>query len=168
MLSKERSELFKIEDSLSSGEDRGSKCEPDERKSQCPMNEICSLKKSSSASSPVVSHQCVCPREKNFRRVDGECREYLPGSDSCMLYLNECNPQLNEECVVVNKFSKHGTCQCKVGYKRNQKSFECELILLAENDRVSLEGIMIMSGDEIEINSGLNFIVTPKKGTIFV
>ena len=40
--------------------------------------------------------------------------------------MSECRKDLNEECVSLNEYAKHGTCQCKAGFKRNFDTFMCE------------------------------------------
>lgn len=41
--------------------------------------------------------------------------------------MSECRKNFNEECVSLNEYAKHGTCQCKVGFRRNLDTFICEI-----------------------------------------
>jgi hypothetical protein len=41
--------------------------------------------------------------------------------------MSECRKNLNEECVSMNEYAKHGTCQCKVGFRRNLYTVICEI-----------------------------------------
>ena len=73
-----------------------------------------------------------------MRRIEGVCREYLPNTDNCMLNLNECDAEENEECVPspiapANRV-KHGTCQCQLGFKRDLDSFKCIDITESSSD----------------------------------
>jgi hypothetical protein len=44
---------------------------------------------------------------------------------------NDCNEKyLNEECVLKNPLSEQGTCQCKLGTKRNYSTFVCESVFI--------------------------------------
>lgn len=119
-LKSENNELDQIKNeilnSINNFQEDSNKCDPSN--SNCPLNELC-------VQNEFKIFDCVCPRELNFFRIDGLCREYLPKSPTCRLILNECSNS-NEECIVYNQHSKHGTCQCKVGYKRNLNSFTCE------------------------------------------
>ena len=85
---------------------------------KCPTNQVCLIKNKQ----PV----CVCPEELNLRLIDGVCREIYDSMVGCTMYLNECTTELNEECVSLNSYSKHGTCQCKLGFRRNPTTFSCE------------------------------------------
>lgn len=76
--------------------------------------------------------QCVCPKEFSFIRVDNICREYLKKSPGCSMFMNECNPGLNEECVAINNYARHGSCQCKLGLKRNLQTSMCEEFIIRE------------------------------------
>jgi hypothetical protein len=91
----------------------------------CPPNEACLFDQLHQA------YVCVCPREKEFMRVEGVCREYVPNGLSCLLDMgDECSE--NEECLTLHTNRKHGTCQCKLGYVRNRVNFKCESPRIAE------------------------------------
>lgn len=93
-----------------------SNCMFNSTSSGCPLNELCLL------------DDCVCPNELSYVRIEGVCREYLKHkSVGCSLFMSECDPSLNEECISLSSMNRHGTCQCKVGYKRNMDTALCEL-----------------------------------------
>ena len=100
-----------------------SKCDPTrpDKQTGCPVNELCLM-----VDQTTQAYDCVCLKEKSFYKVDNVCREFLQPSQSCDMYLSECRADLNEECVSVNEYSKHGTCQCKIGFKRSVDMFTCE------------------------------------------
>lgn len=123
LVSKERSELTKLEYDIFNNLEKTIECTPETSEKDCSPNEICTLKGDQSP-----GYECVCPKQNYYHRIDGVCREYLPKMEGCMLYLRECNKQLNEECVSLNEKSKHGTCQCQLGYRRNPQTFRCELV----------------------------------------
>lgn len=61
-----------------------------------------------------------------------ECRQFLEASQNCEMYLGEeCN--LNQECVTLNEYAKHGTCQCKIGFARNANTMKCQELNLKED-----------------------------------
>ncbi|CAF1112750.1 unnamed protein product [Brachionus calyciflorus] len=91
-------------------------CSPNEN--TCEENEKCLFNKLNNV------YECVCPREFGFYKIDGVCREYLPDTNGCELYIDKC-PK-DEECLAKNEVSKHGTCQCKINYRRNLDTFICE------------------------------------------
>ncbi len=84
----------------------------------CLLNEICLMGK------------CKCPEEFSYYRIDGQCREYLKKGLGCSMFMDECNHDLNEECVTHNSIARHGTCQCKLGFKRNSHTKMCEIFTL--------------------------------------
>ena len=97
-------------------------CDPTlEAHASCPINELCLM-----VDRFKQVYECVCLEEKKFFKIENVCRELLQTSQSCDLYLSECRKELNEECVTLNDYNKHGTCQCKAGYKRNLNTFVCE------------------------------------------
>ena len=53
--------------------------------------------------------------------------ELLQATQSFDLYFSECRKAMNEECLKLNEYSKHGACQCKVGYKLNTYTYACEI-----------------------------------------
>lgn len=134
-MEKERNELAKIETSLQAvgvSVEKNPECIPTVMLSNnrpCPNNEVC-MKRGGEGSD---SHECVCPAEMGMHRVDGVCREYLPNMAGCTMYLNECggaDEETNEECVVLHAVpnqprGKHGTCQCRVGFRRDLASQKC-------------------------------------------
>ncbi len=76
----------------------------------CQANEKCLLNEKTDR------FECEC--EHDMRRISGVCRDYSKHSQSCEVFLNECG--VNEECLPLNQRAKHGTCQCNIGYIRNQ------------------------------------------------
>jgi hypothetical protein len=94
------------------------KCDLDKLgKQSCPPNEACLFDELHQ------THVCTCQREKDFVRLQGVCREYIPNGLGCLLG-DDCGD--NEECLTLYTSKKHGTCQCKLGYKRNRVNFKCE------------------------------------------
>lgn len=116
-------EEFKISPILSLFIKKGEPSECSEtNNSSCPLNEIC------------LKGKCTCPKELNYMKIDNMCREYLHKSPGCSMFMSECKPSLNEECIALNPYSRHGTCQCKSGYKRNLETFACEEYFLSRAD----------------------------------
>lgn len=111
LINKEKGDL---ESFLANSQNRD-ECSPEE--SSCQLYEICRL-------GNLNVYQCVCPNEFGFHRIDGRCREYLPNTKDCEMYIDRC-PE-NEECLIRNGYRKQGTCQCMMGFRRNLQTFKCE------------------------------------------
>ncbi len=112
---------------------------------KCPINQVCLIKDKL----PV----CVCPEELNLRLIDGICREVYDSMVGCTMYLNECTVRPNEECVALNSFSKHGTCQCKLGFRRNTENPN----FLCESEKIVLENNNLAKTQNNRRRPPLNF-----------
>jgi hypothetical protein len=122
LIKHEHHEEFSNENLKKSAINSYPKCNPNsDFHTSCPINELCLLVDDMSQ-----LYECVCLEQKKFFKIDNVCREFLQPSQSCDLYMSECRKDLNEECVSLNEYAKHGTCQCKVGFKRNFDTFMCE------------------------------------------
>lgn len=143
LVNKERSELLKVDNKIVAAAlatEKNQECIPTvfvTNNSPCPVNEECVKRPGDDAH----GYECMCPHEENMRRIDGVCREYLPNTESCMMYLNECDKEANEECVVLHTSpassirSRHGTCQCRVGFTRDSDSSKCKLTNDEQEDK---------------------------------
>ena len=121
---------------------QGISCSKNDSVSQCPANELCRIKSDKSQQG-----ECYCPMELGFYKIQGECREYLQISIDCSMYLNDCKKELREECVPKNRHSKHGTCQCQVGFRRNLNTFRCDPISANE----LIETLKLVEGKKVEM-----------------
>ncbi len=152
-LKNENNELDQIKteilNSINNFQEDSNKC--DSSNSNCPLNELC-------IQNEFKIFDCVCPSEFNFFRIDGLCREYLEKSARCTLMLNECANQ-NEECIIYNQYSKHGTCQCKMGYKRNKNTFICEPILKSSRPFIDSNLNDQLIKDQSSVNKFFFFLI---------
>ena len=72
------------------------------------------------------------------------------------MYLNDCKSDLNEECVPKNRHVKHGTCQCKVGFRRNLNTLAC--------DPVTTQDLINTLNQALNLNKiSLNIVETTTK-----
>jgi hypothetical protein len=73
-----------------------------------------------------ITKKCTCPQLDNIILIKGQCREIIIPSVKCNLE-TKCDFNKNEECLPyqMDSFNSDGTCQCKIGLKRNPFTRQC-------------------------------------------